>query len=169
MEKVLLQGHAGEPGGSCPKDLNSEGFLGRLFIGKIGRGTTGCETLLWLVGGYVPRISMITLLVPTSLESRSFCSAWGYHPPPGGGLSSYETQRCESDCMHIPQGGAQTWTHSCTILFFPCLLKYSWCTVWWFIFFLSLYKLVNIQKRTLTDMQNKQVGQGRREGQSTGD
>ena len=57
VEKVLLQGHAGE----------------RLFIGKIGRGTAGCVTLLWFIGGCVPGVSMISFLVPTSLESRSFC------------------------------------------------------------------------------------------------
>ena len=41
--------------------------------------------------GGVLRTSVISILVPAS-----GCSAWNYHPPPGGPLSSHRTQRCAS-------------------------------------------------------------------------
>lgn len=70
--KFYCRAMQGERGGSCPKDVNSlDDFPGRLFTGKIGRGTAGCVTLIWLVGGCVPGTSMINLLVLISLEFRS--------------------------------------------------------------------------------------------------
>ena len=62
----------------------------KVFKGNIGGGRAAeCVTFFCLVGGEVtggvPGISIISLLVPTSLGSTSFCLAWDYHPPPGWG------------------------------------------------------------------------------------
>lgn len=61
-----------EKGRLLPKDVNSLMiFQEDFYRTKLGGGTAGCVTLVWLVGGCVPGISMISLLVLISLEFRS--------------------------------------------------------------------------------------------------
>ena len=73
-----------------------------------------CELFLtgwWWAKNGVPRISIISLLVPTSMESTCLCSAWSFHSPPGRRI-----QRYVLDCYAHPLGGTRTLPHHCTII-----------------------------------------------------
>ena len=99
----------------------TDGSGERIFIGKIWEGC--CIFALPLIGWWwnnrvvLQESQSSANQSPPSLGSTFLCSAWSYHPPPGGALVTVEELRdIYQMVMYILWGGTRTLTHGCTII-----------------------------------------------------